>query len=284
MFDGTYTTNPASPGGRETIASMLLGFPQAIRRDVFLGKTGTLRTNELNFYVRDEWRITNKLTLNLGLHYEINTPFTEADNKWVNFNPVTGQQLIAGQSGVSASGNINTDYNAWSPRVSFAYQLDKKTVVRSGYGVFFFPQGNAGTNIRQFRQPPFDFVVNQPFSGNDIPATKAADGFPIVTTSPNLTKGPALFALKGVTPNFRNGQMQQFNFSVQREVAKDMVATVGLSAQPGRKCTGRGISTSRIRVPGRSTRGPLQSVSGRHWDLVAREFGQFFLFVAANQL
>jgi hypothetical protein len=59
-------------------------------------------------------------------------------------------------------------------------------VVRSGYGVFYFPQGNAGTNIRQFRQPPFDFVVNIPFSGNDVPATKATDGFPIVTTSPNL--------------------------------------------------------------------------------------------------
>src|SRR5207237_1493171 len=84
VFDGTYTTNPASPGGTgETIASMLLGFPQAIRRDVFLGKTGILRTDELNFYARDEWRITNKLTLNIGLHYEINTAFTETGNKWV---------------------------------------------------------------------------------------------------------------------------------------------------------------------------------------------------------
>ena len=236
VFDGTYTSNPASPGGTgETIASMLLGFPQAIRRDVFLGKTATLRTNELNFYARDEWRITNKLTLNLGLHYEVNTPFTEASNKWANFNPATGQQLIAGQNGVGASGNINTDYTAWSPRVSFAYQAGSKTVVRSGYGVFYFPQGNAGTNIRQFRQPPFDFVVNIPFSGNDVPATKAGDGFPIVATSPNLTRGPALFALRGVTPDFRNGQMQQFNFSVQREVAKDMVATIGFVDSAGAK-------------------------------------------------
>jgi hypothetical protein len=236
VFDPTYTQNPASPGGTgETIATMLLGYPIAIRRDVFLGKTGTLRTNELNFFVRDEWRLTNKLTVNLGLHYEINTPFTEANNKWVNFNPATGQQLIAGQNGVSATGNINTDYLAWSPRVSFAYQLDKKTVVRSGYGVFYFPQGNAGTNIRQFRQPPFDFVVNIPFSGNDVPVTKAADGFPIVTASPNLKQGPALFALKGVTPDFRNGQMQQFNFTVQREVGKDMVATVGFVSSAGAK-------------------------------------------------
>ncbi len=236
VFDGTYTSNPASPGGTgETIASMLLGYPIAIRRDVFLGQTGILRTNELNFYVRDEWRVTNKLTINLGLHYEINTPFTEANNKWVNFNPATGQQLIAGQNGVSATGNINTDYNAWSPRVSLAYQIDRKTVIRSGYGVFYFPQGNAGTNIRQFRQPPFDFVVNIPFSGNDVPVTRATDGFPIVTSSPNLTQGPALFALKGVTPDFRNGQMQQLNFTVQREVGKDMVATIGYVGSAGAK-------------------------------------------------
>ena len=56
--------------------------------------------------------------------------------------------------------------------------VERKTVIRGGYGLFYFPQGNAGTNIRQFRQPPFDFVVNLPFSGNDIPTTTASQGFP----------------------------------------------------------------------------------------------------------
>jgi hypothetical protein len=49
------------------------------------------------------------VTLNIGLHYEINTLFTEADTKWVNFNPATRLQLIAGQNGVSPTGNIDTD-------------------------------------------------------------------------------------------------------------------------------------------------------------------------------
>jgi hypothetical protein len=236
VFDPTYTRNPASPGGTgETIATMLLGYPIAIRRDVFLPGTATLRTNEMNFYVRDEWRVTGKLTLNIGLHYEINTPFTEAKDQWVNFNPATGAQLLAGEDGVSRTGNINTDYLGWGPRVSFAYQLSKKTIVRSGYGLFYSPQGNAGTNIRQFRQPPFDFVVNIPFSGNDVPTTTTSQGFPIVTTSPNLRQGPALFALKGVTPDYRNGQMQQFNFSLQRELGSNMVATVGMVSSAGAK-------------------------------------------------
>jgi hypothetical protein len=78
VFDPTYSRNPASPGGTgETIATMLLGYPIAIRRDVFLPGAATLHTKELNFFARDEWRVTRKLTLNLGVHYEINTPFTE---------------------------------------------------------------------------------------------------------------------------------------------------------------------------------------------------------------
>ena len=234
IFDPAYTRNPASPTGTgETIATMLLGYPIGIRRDVFLPGTATLHTNELNFFIRDEWRVTSKLTVNVGVHYEINTPFTEVKDQWVNFDPATGKQLIAGQNGVSRSGNIDTDYNAWAPRISFAYQAGSKTVIRSGYGLFYFPQGNAGTNIRQFRQPPFDFVVNLPFSGNDIPTTTTSQGFPIVTTAPDLTRGPALFALRGVTPNYRNGQMQQFNFSLQRELGNELVATVGFVGSAG---------------------------------------------------
>lgn len=236
VFDPSYSRNPASPGGTgETIATMLLGYPIAIRRDVFVAGTATLHTQEMNFYVRDEWRVTPKLTVNVGIHYEINTPFVEENNKWVNFDPATGTQLIAGRNGVSRTANINTDFTAFAPRISLAYQADRKTVIRSGYGLFFFPQGNAGTNIRQFRQPPFDFVVNLPFSGNDIPPTTTSQGFPLTTAPPDLTKGPAFYALRGVTPNFRNGQMQQFNFSVQRELARDMVATVGYVGSAGAK-------------------------------------------------
>ena len=233
-FDPAYTRNPASPGGTgDTVATMILGFPLALRRDVFLPGTATLNTNELNFYIRDEWRLNSKLTVNVGLHYEINTPFIEKKNQWVNFNPATGTQLVAGVNGVSDTGNIDTDFKAWGPRVSFAYQLNKKTVFRGGYGLFYEPQGNYNTSIRQFRQPPFGFVVNIPFSGNDVPTRRASDGFPLTTQVPNLTRGPAFYALRGVTPNYRNGQIQQFNFSAQREITRDTVVTLGFVGSAG---------------------------------------------------
>ena len=233
-FDPSYTRNPAAPGGTgDALATMILGYPLVLRRDVFLPGSASLRTNELDFYVKDDWRITKTLTLNLGLHYEVNTPFTEAHNYWANFNPVTAQQLIAGQNGVNAQANINTDYKAIGPRVAFAWQLTPKTVFRGGYGIFYDPQGNAGSNIRQERQPPFDFVVNVTESGNDVPSLFVSQGFPIVTTAPSLSSGPQLYALKGVTPNYRNAQVQQFNFSVQRELSKDIVVTLGSVSSAG---------------------------------------------------
>ena len=83
---------------------------------------------------------------------------------------MTGQQLIAGQNGVSATGNINTDYKAIGPRVASPGNPTRKTVLRGGYGLFYDPQGNAGTNIRQERQPPFDFILNVTKTGNDVPS------------------------------------------------------------------------------------------------------------------
>jgi Carboxypeptidase regulatory-like domain/TonB dependent receptor len=237
-FDPTYTKNPASPGGTgDAIATMILGYPLVLHRDVFLPGSASLRTNESDFYVKDDWRISKTLTLNLGLHYEINTPYTEAHNYWANFNPVTGQQLIAGQNGVSASGNINTDYKAWGPRVAFAWQPTKRTVIRGGYGIFYDPQGNAGSNIRQERQPPFDFIVNITESGNDVPSLFVSQGFPIINTAPVLTKGPAFYALKGVTPDYRNAQIQQFNLSAQRELTNNLVVTLGVVGSAGAHLT-----------------------------------------------
>jgi hypothetical protein len=233
-FDPSYTNNPAAPAGTgDAIASMILGYPLVLRRDVFLPGTANLTTNELDFYVKDDWRVSKTLTLNLGLHYEINTPFTEAHNYWASFNPVTGQQLIAGQNGVSATANVNTDYKAIGPRVALAWQATRNTVIRAGYGLFYDPQGNAGTNIRQERQPPFDFVLNVNESGNDVPSLLTSQGFPIVTNPPALTKGPALYALKGVAPDYRNAQIQQFNVSAQQQLSNDLVLTIGFVGSAG---------------------------------------------------
>ena len=124
-FDGNFTNNPASPTGTgNAIASMLLGYPTQTAKGYFIPGTAHVLSTEFNYYALDDWRISRKLTLNLGLHYEIDTPYHEAHNFWVNFNQATSAVEIAGQNGVPKAAGWNTDYGSVGPRVGFAYSFD----------------------------------------------------------------------------------------------------------------------------------------------------------------
>jgi Carboxypeptidase regulatory-like domain len=238
-FTPGFTNNPSSTGGTgDAIASMLLGYPSTTVRDFFLPGTAHVRTNEYNFYARDEWRVTDKLTLNLGLHYEVNTPFTEDNNYWVNWNPVTAQLLIAGQNAGSTA-NVRTDYSAIGPRTGIAYQYDPKTVIRGGYGIFYDPQGNYGTTIRQFRQQPFDLVFTTS-PGDLFPANMVSQGIPKRSDFPptdpkNPTAAVPNATITAIDPDFRNAAIQQFNLGVQRELAKSTVLTATYVGSLGRR-------------------------------------------------
>ncbi|MDQ6708389.1 MAG: TonB-dependent receptor, partial [Acidobacteriota bacterium] len=236
-FDGGFTQNPSSTGGTgDAMASMLLGYPASTVRDFFIPQTAHVRTNEYNFYARDEWRVTRKLTLNLGLHYEVNTPFTEDHNYWVNWDPATAKLQIAGKN-ASSTANVNTDFHAIGPRIGIAYQLDSKTVVRSGYGIFYDPQGNYGTTIRQFRQQPFDLVFT--VSPGVIPTNTVSQGIPqrsdFPATDPNNpTAAVPNATITGIDVNFRNASIQQFNFGAQREITSSSVLTATYVGSLGR--------------------------------------------------
>ena len=238
-FTSGFTNDPSSTGGTgDAIASMLLGVPSTTVRDFFIPGTAHVRTNEFNYYARDEWRITDKLTLNLGIHYEINTPFTEDNNYWVNWNPVTAKLLIAGQN-ASRTANVNTDYHAIAPRIGIAYQFDPKTVIRGGYGIFYDPQGNYGTTIRQFRQQPFDLVFTTS-PGDLFPANTVSQGIPKRSDFPptdpnNPTAAVPNATITAIDPNFRNAQIQQFNFGVQRQLTKSTALTATYVGSLGRR-------------------------------------------------
>lgn len=238
-FSAGFTNNPSSTGGAgDAIASMLLGYPSSTVRDFFIPGTAHVRTNEYNFYARDEWRVTDKLTLNLGFHYEINTPFTEDNNYWVNWDPVTAKLLLAGQN-ASRTANVETDYSAIGPRVGIAYQFDPKTVIRTGYGIFYDPQGNYGTTIRQFRQQPFDLVFTTS-PGDLFPANTVSQGIPKRSDFPptdpnNPTAAVPNATITAIDPHFRNARIQQFNFGIQRQLSNSTVLTVTYVGSLGRR-------------------------------------------------
>lgn len=87
------------------------------------------------FYVQDDWKVNDKLTLNLGVRYEITTPMYEAKNEAANFDLATRQLVLAKDGSIEDRALRSMDWNNFAPRVGFAYQLTPKTVVRSGYGL-----------------------------------------------------------------------------------------------------------------------------------------------------
>ncbi len=102
------------------------------------GMVGT-RTWENGFFAQDDFRVTRRLTLNLGLRWDVLTWPVEVDNRQANFDLTTGALVVAGSNGTLRT-SIPNDYHDLGPRLGFAYQLtgDGKTVVRGGYGLFYF--------------------------------------------------------------------------------------------------------------------------------------------------
>ncbi|MBV9147404.1 MAG: TonB-dependent receptor, partial [Acidobacteria bacterium] len=138
------------------------------------GNTNTLfglRGNVFGAYAQDEWRVTNNLTLNLGLRFEDHTPLYEIHDQIVNFNINSGAIELPNQNGNNrALYNNYLGIGDWSPRLGFAWSpgfLNGKTVLRGGYGISSYEEGG-GANEELTQNPPFFGASEQPPKGADI--------------------------------------------------------------------------------------------------------------------
>lgn len=140
-FDRTFTNNPNNAGATgDAMAGLLLGTAGFIEQDFTLFVPRIIQW-EWNFYVQDDWKVTDKLSLNVGMRYVVDTPTRELKDKWTNFDVVSGKLLIAGFNTDSATG-VRADRNNFAPRLGFAYRLRKGTVIRGG-AVFFVTRPGA---------------------------------------------------------------------------------------------------------------------------------------------
>jgi hypothetical protein len=233
-FDSTFDNNPNSAGNTgNAMANFLLGVPGAVAQAFQLVWAGT-RLLEFGTYVADDWKVTKRLTLNLGLRWEYLPPPVEVANRYANFNTQTGKVLIAGVNS-DANVGVQTQYKMFAPRFGFAYQLDRKTVVRGGFGIFFNASGNGGALYRLHRQLPFGATTTVVINELSSTYLTVAQGLP---PNPSLNVSSIINNPTGswysIPANYRNAYAEQFNFGVERELPFDIVLKASYVGNLGR--------------------------------------------------
>ncbi len=210
-------------------ADLLLGIPTNTQRNP-RGPSTYSRTTSFNVYAQDDWKVNSRLTLNLGLRWELNTPMTEKYNTIASFDAETAQIRAAGQNGVPAN-LFKYDYNNFAPRIGFAWQPlgDSKTVVRGGVGVFYNvqPAGNGFLGML-FN---FPFRLPQTFNSSRTAPITLSDPFPgpVPTTAP--TNGT--LTMTAIDDGFDTAYITQWGLSVQRGVGSDVVFEIGYLGSKG---------------------------------------------------
>lgn len=216
-FNTTGTNNSSVTGSGNSVASLLLGQVNAFSIDI-QKEVLQMRANMAEFFVDDDWRVTDRLTLNVGTRYTLNFPSTVVDNHGAVFNlntqvldfPHTARELECCNFG---------------PRVGLAYRVSDSWVVRSGYGMVFFEQSGITT---PFTIPQFPFVqsVGQQSQDNSRPAFLLSNGPTVQVTDPNPNSGLGQ-GVFGVDRRSGSGYSQQWNFTVQKTFARDWNVEAG---------------------------------------------------------
>lgn len=280
FFDGTYTsidttttTNSSSQTnanrnrnayGRD-LAAFLLGIPTASTSQSLIDTTGinySAQSQYHGFFFHDDWRVTRKLTLNLGLRYELELGLTERYDRFIRgFDPTTPSPIqTAAQAAYTTAFNANpanflvspanfkvlgglvyadpnnralwdADKNSWQPRIGAAYQLDERTVIRGGFGIFMAPFRiipadmiqtgfNAQTSFVPTNDQGRNFIatLDNPFPSGFTPSFGSSLGL-LTSFGQTLASADA-----GIVPSDRkNAKFSRIIVGIQRELPRQFV-------------------------------------------------------------
>jgi hypothetical protein len=234
--DGTYTFSgqfsapvPVSTTSRfNALADLLLGFPSSytVQTTPF---SPHLSYTDMGYYIQDDWKITNSLTANLGLRWEYYGRPVERDNRIASFDLATGQQVFPGQNGYPRS-LVDPYYKNFAPRIGLGWAVTDHLVVRTGYGIFYTPDV-----INSYRQLAFQEPFGSVFNLTARP-TDPQNPLPVFSVEDPLAQATRLTtnSRNGMQRNLRDGQVQQWNLTLQYLLTKD---TLFETAYHGSKST-----------------------------------------------
>src|SRR5207248_4432758 len=197
-----------------SVASFLLGQVDAFAIGVQESK---LRPRDMieEYFAQDDWKVSPRLTLNIGARWTLHFPSVEKNNQGAVFNLATQQLDHLGQNGNSRSAR-ELHYDNVAPRLGFSFLATPKTVVRSGYGIVFIDQSGITT---PFTTPQFPFIQNvqqrtQDNVNSAFPLSQGPSAAPIRLT-PDAGLGQSVYT---VTRDAGSGYVQQWNLAMQRQV------------------------------------------------------------------
>jgi hypothetical protein len=232
-FNTTGTNKSGIASSGNAIASLLLGQVSVFTIDIQRQKLQE-RAHIAELFVGDDWKVSDRLTLNLGTRYTLNFPSTEVNNQGAVFNLNT-QTLDFRRTA------RDLECCDFGPRAGLAYRLNDSTVVRSGYGMVWFEQTGITT---PFTLPQFPFVqtVGQQSQDNVNAAFALANGPSVQVTDPNPNSGLGQ-GVFGAQRNNGSGYSQQWNFTIQKTFGQNLNFEVGYL---GSKNTGLGLPEANL--------------------------------------
>jgi hypothetical protein len=205
-----------------SIASFLLGQVDTFQIDLQESKIRP-RDHIEEYFLQDDWKATDRLTVNIGARWTLHFPSTEKTNQGAVFNLQTQQLDYLGENGNSRSAR-ELHYTNVAPRVGFTYLLTPTTVVRSGFGIVFIDQSGITT---PFTTPQFPFIQNvQQKTQDSVNAAFALSSGPSVAPipfTPDAGLGQSVYTVK---KSAGSGYVQQWNLAVQRSITNNLSAEI----------------------------------------------------------
>ncbi len=230
----------------DATADLLIGqMGGGIHDQTFNGATTGRRWKLFRPYIQDDWRVTNNLTVNIGLAWALTTPITEAQGRQANYDLASGKLLVAGSASIAgcaicvhsdSAAGVKMDMTALEPRIGIAWKPmgSQTTALRAGYAIFHDSSWNQGAQ-GLWENPPY-FAESDNFSGAGCPFGNASSAtplncgvsrlfLPIITSSPAPDSFPGTVQSQNL--DFKQGVVQQFNLNVEHQFPGNVVFTLG---------------------------------------------------------
>jgi hypothetical protein len=246
-FSENQTSAPGATatGQANDIASLLFNVPYQVGQDTN-STFPAYRQTWLFFFVSDKWQATSKLTVDVGVRYELYPPASpRKPGGFVNYDPTSNKLVVAGLDGNPSNLGMQTDYKNFAPRLGASYRASEKTVVRAGFGVSYVPFVDNSyaynypikTSTFYTFTPTYGAALN-PASGvvnftTGIPVTPTANFASDGTLVESAANGTIGLANLYIPLNFKNAYVSSWNTAVQQALPGDMSLQVAYVANHG---------------------------------------------------